>query len=87
MVSAAKVQPLHIRQDVSEFLRHGIQGGLQRVGILLAEGVEMQSVQQLHQRWRHVRIPLGAGGSQTAARRTGVVNLMTFLGGTFRIDA
>ena len=49
MVSAAKVQPLHIRQDVSEFLRHGVQGGLQRVGILLAEGVEMQSVQQLHQ--------------------------------------
>lgn len=49
VVSAAKVEPLHPGQQVTEFRFQRGQGGRQRVGILLAQGVEVQAVQQVGQ--------------------------------------
>ena len=68
VVSAAKVQPLHPGQQVAEAVFHGGQRQGQRVGILLAQGVEVQAVQQVGQVrvLRHSGIPLGTGGTQTA---------------------
>ena len=49
VVPAAKVEPLHPGQQVTEFRFQRGQGGRQRVGILLAQGVEVQAVQQVGQ--------------------------------------
>ena len=84
---AAHVQPLHPREHVAKCLRHRVQGDGQRVGILLAQGVEVQPVQQREQRRGHLRVPLGAGHAQAAPRRAGVVNRVALLGGAFRVDA
>ena len=47
----------------------------------------MQAVQQGGQLRRHTGVPLGAGGAQAAARRAGVVDVMSLLGGALRVDA
>ena len=73
VVPAAKVEPLHPGQQVTEFRFQRGQGGRQRVGILLAQGVEVQAVQQVGQVrvLRRSGIPLGTGGAQTAAGAQG----------------
>ena len=86
MMPAAEIQPLHARQQIAEPLRYRIQGGLQGIGVLLAQGVKMQAVQQSRQSRRHLRIPLGSRGSQAAARGAGIIDLVPLLGGAFRID-
>ena len=86
VVPAAHVHPFHAGQHVAELLIHRFQGGLQVIRILLTQGVEVDAVQQLHQIRCHGCIPLGSRGAHAAAGRTGVVDGMAFLGGTFRVD-
>ena len=45
MVPAAKVEPLHPGQKIPELCFHRRQRQGQCIGILLAQGVEVQSVQ------------------------------------------
>ena len=47
MMAAAEIDPFHAGQVSAELLLHRLQGGLQGIGVLLAEGVEMQTVQKL----------------------------------------
>ena len=81
VVSAAEIEPLHPGQKVAEFLLYDGQRLGQCVGVLLAESVEVQSVQQLRQGGvlLHGGVPLGAGRAQPTARGAGVVDLMAVL--------
>ena len=87
VVPPAKVEPLHPGQQVTEFRFQRGQGGRQCVGILLAQGVEVQAVQQVGQVrvLRRSGIPLGTGGAQTAARGAGVIDLVALLGGVLGV--
>ena len=87
MVAAPKVHPLHLGQQVPERCLHRFQGHSQGVGVLLAEGVEVEAIQQLRQLrvGRHGGVPLGPGGAQTAARGAGVIDGMALLGGALRV--
>ena len=89
VVSAAEIEPFQPRQQVAEFLFHSVQRHGQRVGVLLTEGVEVQAVQQGGEArlFCQSRVPLGAGGAETAARGAGVIDGMAFLRGTLRVDA
>ena len=89
VVPAAKIQPLHLRQQVAETRLHGVQRCGQRVGVLLAEGVEVQPVQQREQGGIFFRcgVPLGAGGAKAAAGGTGVIDGVALLCGALRVDA
>ena len=89
MVPAAKIQPLHLRQQVAETRLHGVQRCGRRVGVLLAEGVEVQPVQQREQGGIIFRcgVPLGAGGAKAAAGGTGVIDGVTLLCRALRVDA
>ena len=73
VVSAAKIEPFQPRQQVAEFLFHGVQRHGQSVGVLLTEGVEVQAVQQGGEArlFCQSRVPLGAGGAETAAGAQG----------------
>ena len=86
MVAAAHVEPFHIGEDVPKSLRNRRQGGLQGVGVLLAEGMEVQSVQQGGQLRGHLPVPLGPGGPQPGAGGAGVVDRVALLGGALGID-
>ena len=89
VVPAAEVEPLHLGQQVCKFFLHRCQRHRQRIRVLLAQGVEVQTVQQggqLRVR-RHGGVPLGTGGAQTAAGGAGVVDFVTFLRGALRVDA
>ena len=46
VVAAPKVHPLHFGQQVPERCLHRVQGHSQGIGVLLAEGVEVEAVQQ-----------------------------------------
>ena len=87
MVAAPKVHPLHLGQQIPERCLHRFQGHRQGVGVLLAEGVEVEAIQQLRQLRvsRHGGVPLGPGGAQTAAGGTGVIDGMALLGGALRV--
>ena len=89
MVSPAEIEPLHLGQQIGKLFLHRCQRYRQRVRVLLAEGVEVQTVQQGGQlRVRgYCGIPLGAGSAQTAAGSAGVINFMPLLRGALRIDA
>ena len=84
---AAEVEPAHPGQQVPELLFHGCQRHGQRVGVLLAQGVEVQSVQQPGQGrvCLHGGVPLGTCGTQAAARGAGVVNGVALLGGALGV--
>ena len=86
---AAEVEPLHIGQQIAELFCHGVQRHGQRIGVLLAERVEVQSVQKLRQAGvlRHGGIPCCAGRTKAAAGRAGVVDRVAVLRGAFRVDA
>ena len=86
---AAEVHPLNFRQYIAEFFCHSIQRHRQRVGVLLAQGVEMQPVQKLGQGGvlRHGGVPRGAGRAKAAAGGAGVVDGVTVLRGAFGVDA
>ena len=86
MVPSAHVEPLHPGQDIPEALFHGGQGCLQRVGTLLAQRVEMESVQQAGQLFRHFPVPCFPRHAQAASLRAGIIDVMPFLGGAFRVD-
>ena len=89
MVSAAKIEPFQPRQQVAEFLFHSVQRHGQRIGVLLAERVEVQSVQKLRQAGvlRNSGIPCCAGRTKAAAGRAGVVDRVAVLRGAFWVDA
>ena len=74
-------------KHVAEFLCHSLQRDLQRVGILLTEGVKMQTVEQVNQLRRHISVPLGTSGPEAGAGRAGIVDLVALLGGALGIDA
>ena len=65
MVPAAEVDPFHLGKQVAERFFHGGQGGSQGISVLLAEGVEVQAVQQGGEAGLlgHGGIPLGTGGA------------------------
>ena len=87
VVSPPKVHPLHLRQQVGKLFLHGCQGHSQGVGVLLAEGVEVEAIQQGGQLRvsRHGGIPLGTGGAQAAAGGTGVIDGVALLGGALGV--
>ena len=89
MVPAAEVEPLHAGQQIPKFLFHRVQRGCQRVGVLLTQGVEVQTIQQGGQlrRCLHGGIPLGAGSAKAAAGGAGVVDGVAFLRRALRVDA
>ena len=89
VMSAAEVEPLHIGQQIAKLFCHGIQRHGQCIGVLLAESVEVQSVQKLRQAGvlRHGGIPCCAGRTKAAAGRAGVVDRVAVLRGAFRVDA
>ena len=80
MVSAAEVEPLQARQQAAELRLDRVQRQGQRVGVLLTEGVEVQAVQQGGEArlFCQSRVPLGAGGAETAARGAGVIDGVAF---------
>ena len=41
MMSAAKVDPFHLGQPLTELLLKAVQGGLQVIGVLLAESMKV----------------------------------------------
>ena len=81
VVAAAQIQPFQAGQIRPELFLKGGQGGFQRVGILLAQGVEMQPVQQGQQ----LRVKIRQGGAQAAARGAGIIDGVALLGGAFGI--
>ncbi|MNP28378.1 hypothetical protein D3C76_1213380 [compost metagenome] len=83
MVSTTEVDPFHLWQPLSEFLDHCIQRSLQIVGVLLTQCVEVQSGDAFQQ----VCIEILQFRAKTRTRRTRIVDLMSFLGRTFRVDA
>ena len=87
MVAASKVHPLHLGQQVCELCLHRFQGHSQGVGVLLAEGVEVEAIQQLRQLRvsGHGGVPLGPGGAQAAAGGAGVIDGMALLGGALGV--
>lgn len=87
VMAAAAVEPMHSRKDIAEFGGNGVQRHVQRVGVLLAERVEVKPVEQRQQVRRHLGVPFGAGSAQPAAGRAGVVNRVALLGRAFGIDA
>ena len=89
VMSAAEVEPLHIGQQIAEFFSHGVQRHGQCIGVLLAERVEVQSVQKLRQAGvlRHGGIPCCAGRTKAAAGRAGIVDCVAVLRGAFGVDA
>ena len=80
----AEEQEQHRQRTAGAGQRHR-----QRGRVLLAEGVEVQTVQQSGQlRVRgYCGVPLGTGSAQTAAGGAGVINFMTLLRGALRVDA
>ena len=86
VMSAAHVQPLHPGQHVAEAAFHRLQGRFQGVGVLLAQRMEMQAVQQFQQFFRHFPDPGFPRHAQAAALRAGIVDFVPLLGGAFRID-
>ena len=91
MVSPSKIDPLHPGQVLTKFLFHRIQCTFKGIGILFAERVEMKTVNQRYQTASTVSF----SGSrllkalrchaQPGARRTGIINSMSLLGGTLQI--
>ena len=69
VVPPAEVEPLHSGQQVGKLFLHCGQRYRQRIGVLLTQGMEVQTVQQGGQlRVRcHGGVPLSTGGAQTAA--------------------
>ncbi len=49
MVPAAEIHPFHLGEPLTELLLKAVQRGLQVIGILLAESMEMQTVKQFQQ--------------------------------------
>ena len=85
MVPTAHVEPPHPGQNLPKPGLHRRQRALQRVGVLLAEGVKVQPVQQRQQAGGHGGVPLGAGHPQAAAGGAGIVELVALLGGAFGV--
>ena len=89
VVAAAEVYPLDVAEVLAESVDDGIEGGLQVVGVLFAQCVEVESVDEPEQG------RMGADAlledvercAQTASGGTGVVDGMSLLGGAFGIDA
>ena len=81
VVAAAEVEPLHPGQDIAKLRLHGLQGPGKSVGVLLAEGVEVEAVQQGKVRF----VDLIPGGAQAGAGGAGIVDGV-LLGGAEGID-
>ena len=81
MVPAAEVDPLQAGEVVAEALLEGRQGRLQVVAVLLAEGVEVQPLEPLHD----LRGEVGRPCAEPGARRAGVIERHR-TGGVLRID-
>lgn len=70
-----------------KWLLHRLQGGGQVVGVLLAQGVEVQPIQQLQGVGVHLGVPHLPGHPHAAAGGAGVVDGVSLLGGALGIDA
>lgn len=83
MMTAAEVEPVQLVQIFAEAFFKSFGSRFQVIGVLLAEGVEVQSIQQRQQRF----IEVGKGSAQSGAGCARVIDGMTLLGGMFGIDA
>ena len=83
MMTAAEVEPVQLVQIFAEAFFKGFGSRFQVIGILLAEGVEVQPIQQRQQGF----IEVGKGSAQSGAGCARVIDGMTLLGGMFGIDA
>ncbi len=86
VMPAAHVQPLHLWQHIAKPFFHRLQRGFQRICVLLTQGMKMQAIQKPGQFSVHLPLPLRSCRPESAARRTGVVDPVTLLSGTLRID-
>ena len=82
MVAAAEIYPFEAMQIFSKLLLKGPCGGFQVVGILFAQGMEVQSIQQREQRL----VKVCKGGAQPGAGGAGVIDGVALLGGALRVD-
>ena len=86
MMPAAHIYPFHPGQNIPESVFNRFQGNVQSIGILLTQCMKMKSVQKSCEFFRHFFVPAFPCHPQTAARRTGIIDGMTFLGGALGID-
>ena len=56
MMSAAEIEPLHLRQIRTEFLLECAECRNEIIGILLAEGMEVQSLNTFQQLGAEIRL-------------------------------
>ena len=87
-MTTAKIDPLYLRSQITEMLLYRDKCYLQIIRILFTESMKMNTIQQIQKLriFPNCFIPLSSCCTHTASRCTGIINLMTFLGRTFRID-
>ena len=83
MVPAAEVQPAQSGEKLAEACLDGVQRRLQRIGILLAERVEVQAAEQR----QHLGVELRPRDAEAGLLTAGVIDRMPLLRGALGIDA
>ena len=83
MVPAAEVQPAQPGEELAEACLDGVQRRLQRIGILLAERVEVQAAEQR----QHLGVELRPGNAEAGLLAAGVIDRVALLCGALGIDA
>src|SRR5262249_27699800 len=68
-MTAAEVDPLHLRDELAEPDLEGGERALERIRVDVAKRVEVQTLEPVEIRGAHVR----AGGSEPRARTRGIV--------------
>ena len=81
VVAAPQIEPLQALEIGTELLLEGHQSGLQVVGVLLAQGVEVKPVQQ----GQLLRPEIGQSGAQPGAGGAGVIDGVALLGGALGV--
>ena len=87
VMAAAHVEPLHPRKNITELLFDSFQRDLKSIRTLLAKSMKMKTVKKFQNLSGHLFVPYASGNTEAAALCAGIVDLMTFLRGAFRVDA
>ena len=87
MMSAAEVHPLHFMEIRTELFFHRFQCHRQIIRVLLAQRMEMYSVQTADLFLRHLPLQSFQRCPQPGERRAGIVDRMSLLSGALRVDA
>ena len=78
MMTTTHIQPFYLRKPWAKAVFHCFQGFSQIICVLLAESVEMETVQNIKKLWFCLYFPLKYlfCNSQTGTGSTGVINCM-----------